>query len=67
MLLSFSSPTSVHQPGKVNITAEEEVEDDKDFPDFSALGENTEKALLFLDQANGTAHYNLPLLHFVSS
>ncbi|XP_037530972.1 protein IMPACT [Nematolebias whitei] len=47
---SYSSE-AVDQPGKVN-TAEEEVEDDKDFPDFSALGETTEKALLFLDQEN---------------
>ncbi|KAM4574555.1 protein IMPACT isoform 2-T2 [Fundulus diaphanus] len=41
---------SVVQQEEVNRTAEEEVEDDEDAPDFSILG--VEKAHLFMDQPN---------------
>ena len=43
------------QPEKVNITAEEEVDDDEDMQDFRNLKLNTENAHLFMDHANGTA------------
>ncbi|KAM4548048.1 protein IMPACT isoform 3-T5 [Odontesthes bonariensis] len=46
------SPETVDQPGKVNVTAEEEVYDDEDLPDFTTLKLNTENAHLFMDQAN---------------
>ncbi|XP_054586017.1 protein IMPACT isoform X2 [Nothobranchius furzeri] len=37
---------------KVNMTAEEAVEDDDDVPDFSTLKDKTEKSHVFLDHAN---------------
>lgn len=46
------------RPEKVNLTAEEEVEDD-DVPDLSALQLNTEIAHLFMNHANGTTHFDL--------
>ncbi|XP_072246026.1 protein IMPACT isoform X2 [Leuresthes tenuis] len=46
------SPETVDQPGNVNVTAEEEVYDDEDLPDFTTLKLNTENAHLFMDQAN---------------
>ncbi|XP_017284217.1 protein IMPACT [Kryptolebias marmoratus] len=46
------SSEAVDPPGKVNMTAEEEMEDDEDAPDFIALRGSTEKAPLFLDLAN---------------
>lgn len=47
------------QPEKVNMTAEEEVDDDDDIPDFRTLNLNTENAHLFMDQADGTSYYSL--------
>lgn len=47
------------QPEKVNMTAEEEVDDDEDMPDFRTFKLNTEDAHLFIDQGNGNAHYSL--------
>lgn len=41
------------------MTAEEEVDDDEDIPDFTTLKLNTENAHLFADRAHGTAHYTL--------
>lgn len=47
---------SVDQPEEVNLTAEEEVDDDDDehIPDLRALRLNTENSHLFMDHANGT-------------
>ena len=45
------------QPERVNMTAEEEVDDDEDLPDFRTLKLNTENAHLFLDHSNGTTHF----------
>lgn len=46
------------QPEKVNMTAEEEEDDDdEDIPDFRTLKLNTENVHLFMDHANGTAHF----------
>ena len=47
------------QPEKVNMTAEEEVDDDEDIPDFRTFKLNTEDAHLFIDQGNGNAHSSL--------
>ncbi|KAI3368972.1 hypothetical protein L3Q82_025954, partial [Scortum barcoo] len=49
------SSETVDQPENVNMTAEEEVDDDEDIPDFRTLKLNTEHAHLFMDQANGTS------------
>lgn len=57
-------PSSVIQEEKVNVTAEEDVEDDEDVPDLRVLGENAGKTHFFPDQANGIAHLNRHLLHF---
>ncbi|XP_034036356.1 protein IMPACT [Thalassophryne amazonica] len=38
--------------GNVNMTAEEEMDDDKDLPDYRTLKQNTENAHLFMDHAN---------------
>ncbi|XP_069006746.1 protein IMPACT isoform X3 [Embiotoca jacksoni] len=47
------SSETVNQPDKVNMTAEEEVDDyDEDIPDFSTLKLNTENAHLFMDHVN---------------
>eukprot|EP00064_Thunnus_orientalis_P005004 superscaffoldBa00000475_g5017 len=46
------SSETVDQPEKVNITAEEEVDDDEDMQDFRNLKLNTENAHLFMDHAN---------------
>ncbi|KAM3620245.1 uncharacterized protein V6R79_020297 [Siganus canaliculatus] len=45
------SPDTVEQPERVNMTAEEDV-DDEDVPDFRTLKLNTENALLFMDGAS---------------
>ncbi|CAB1415188.1 unnamed protein product [Pleuronectes platessa] len=45
------SSETVDQPERVNMTAEEDV-DDEDLPDFRTLKLNTENAHLFLDHAN---------------
>ena len=43
------------QPEKVNMTAEEEIDDDdEDMQDFKNLRLNTENAHLFMDHAKGT-------------
>lgn len=48
------SSETVDQPEQVNLTAEQEVDDDdEDIPDFRALKLNTENAHLFMDHANG--------------
>lgn len=57
-------PSLVIQEEKVNVTAEEDVEDDEDIPDLRVLGENAEKTHIFLDRANGIALLNRHLLHF---
>ncbi|XP_035503355.2 protein IMPACT isoform X5 [Scophthalmus maximus] len=44
------SSETVDQPEKVNVTAEEEV-DDEDIPDFRTLKLNTENAHLFMDHS----------------
>lgn len=44
------------QPERVNMTAEEEVDDDELIPDFRTLNLNTENAHFFMDQANGTTY-----------
>lgn len=44
------------QPEMVNRTAEEEVDDDDDIPDFRTLKLNTDIAHLFVDHANGTTY-----------
>lgn len=47
------SSESVDQPEKVNMTAEEDVDDDdEDVPDFRTLKLNTDNAHLFSDHAN---------------
>lgn len=46
------SSETVNQPENVNMTAEEDVDDDEDLPDFRTLKLNTENAHLFMDQAN---------------
>ncbi|XP_041863374.1 protein IMPACT [Melanotaenia boesemani] len=46
------SSETVDQPENVNVTAEEEVDDDEDVPDFRTLRLNTENVHLFMDQAN---------------
>ncbi|XP_067453640.1 protein IMPACT isoform X1 [Thunnus thynnus] len=46
------SSETVDQPEKVNITTEEEVDDDEDMQDFRNLKLNTENAHLFMDHAN---------------
>lgn len=43
---------TVDQPEKVNMTAEEEVDDDENVPDISTLKLNTENAHLFMGQTN---------------
>ncbi|XP_076582462.1 protein IMPACT isoform X2 [Chaetodon auriga] len=43
---------SVDQPEKVNMTAEEDVDDDEDVPDFRTLKLNTDNAHLFSDHAD---------------
>ncbi|XP_041791701.1 protein IMPACT [Chelmon rostratus] len=43
---------TVDQPEKVNMTAEEDVDDDEDLPDFRTLQLNTENAHLFADHAD---------------
>lgn len=43
----------------VNMTAEEEVDDDEEIPDLRTLKLNTENAHLLMDQANGETHYSL--------
>ncbi|XP_035033105.1 protein IMPACT [Hippoglossus stenolepis] len=45
------SAETVDQPERVNMTAEEDV-DDEDLPDFRTLKLNTENAHLFLDHSN---------------
>ncbi|CAG5862438.1 unnamed protein product [Menidia menidia] len=40
---SHSPEAAADQPGKGNVTAEEEVRDDEDLPDFTTLKQNTEK------------------------
>lgn len=49
----------VDQPERVNMTAEEEVDEDDDIPDFKTFKVSTEDAHFFTDHANGTAHYCL--------
>ncbi|XP_008280195.1 protein IMPACT [Stegastes partitus] len=47
------SSETVDQPGNVNMTAEEDVDDDdEDMPDFRTLKLNTENLHLFVDQAD---------------
>ncbi|KAM7388563.1 hypothetical protein PAMP_024730 [Pampus punctatissimus] len=46
------SSETVDQPEKVNITAEEEVDDNEDMLDFRNLKLNTENVHLFMDLAN---------------
>uniref|UniRef100_A0A3Q1FGL6 Impact RWD domain protein n=1 Tax=Acanthochromis polyacanthus TaxID=80966 RepID=A0A3Q1FGL6_9TELE len=46
------SSETVDQPENVNMTAEEDVDDDEDLPDFRTLKLNIENAHLFMDQAN---------------
>lgn len=41
------------------MTAEEEVDEDDDVPDFRTFKVSTEDAHFFMDHANGTAHYSL--------
>lgn len=48
-----SETVSADQQDDVNMTAEEEVDDDEDIPDLRTLKLNTENAHLFMDQANG--------------
>lgn len=50
---------SVDQPEKVNMTAEEDVDDDEDLPDFRTLQLNTENAHLFADHADGAARFSV--------
>lgn len=58
-LTYLTCPVSVDQPEKVNLTAEEEVDDDDDIPDFRTFKVSAEDAHLFVDHANGTAHHSL--------
>lgn len=46
------SAETVDQPEQVNLTAEEDVDDGEDMPDFSTLKLNTESAHLFMDHGN---------------
>ncbi|XP_073333131.1 protein IMPACT [Pagrus major] len=46
------SSETVDQPEKVNMTAEEDVDDDEDIPDFRTFKLSTENAHLFIDQGN---------------
>ncbi|CAN9500662.1 unnamed protein product [Ophioblennius macclurei] len=46
------SSDTVPQPEKVNVTAEEEVDDDEDIPDLRTLKLNTANEHLFLNQTN---------------
>lgn len=46
------SAETVDQQEKVNLTAEEEVDDGEDMPDFSTIKLNTESAHLFIDPGN---------------
>lgn len=55
----LTCPVSGDQPEKVNMTAEEEVDDDDDIPDFRTFKVSAEDAHLFVDHANGTAHHSL--------
>ncbi|XP_030288874.1 protein IMPACT [Sparus aurata] len=52
LLERSQSSETVDQPEKVNMTAEEEVDDDEDMPDFRTFKLNTEDAHLFIDQGN---------------
>lgn len=47
-----SETVSVAQPDEVNMTAEEEVDDDEDIPDLRTFKLNTENAQLFMGHAN---------------
>lgn len=47
---------SVDQPERVNVTAEEDVEDDDDdVPDIRTFSASAEESHLYADRANGTA------------
>ncbi|XP_070688484.1 protein IMPACT [Pempheris klunzingeri] len=46
------SSETVDQPERVNMTAEEDVDDEEDIPDFRTLKLNTEHAHLLMDRAN---------------
>lgn len=45
---------SVDQPDKVNMTAEEDVEDDTQVPDIRTFGDSAEESHLYAEHANGT-------------
>lgn len=50
-----SSSASVDQPGKVNMTAEEDVEDGDNIPDIRTIRVSAKEPHLYADPANGTA------------
>lgn len=50
-----SSSASVDQPGEVNMTAEEDVEDDDDIPDISTFRASAEEPHVCAAHAGGTA------------
>lgn len=45
---------SVDQPEKVNMTAEEDVEDDNQVPDIRTFGDSAEESRLYAEHVNGT-------------
>lgn len=49
------SSAPVDQPGKVNLTAEEDVEDDDHIPDIRTFRASAEGPHLYADHASGTA------------
>lgn len=54
--LNVSAPcgASVDQPERVNMTAEEDVEDDDDVPDIRTFSASAEESHLYAERANGT-------------
>lgn len=48
------SSASVAQPGKVNMMAEEDVEDDDNIPDIRTFRASAEEPHLYADHASGT-------------
>lgn len=49
------SSASVDQPGKVNMTAEEDVEDEDNLPDIRTFRASAEEPHLYADHTSGTA------------
>lgn len=58
-VIFLTCPLKVDQPERVNMTAEEAVDEDDDIPDFKTFKVSTEDAHFFTDHANGTAHCSL--------